>query len=190
MNIQELIKESQKGRLVAQKQLYDAFAGQMLGVCYRYTKSMEDAEDVLQEGFLKMFRNLQNYRNEGEFAGWLRRIMVTTAINFMKRNSKYSTELSFNDMSLAPVINTTNGETPESSLNAKQLASLIRQLPAGYQAVFNLHAVEGYAHAEIGKIMGITDVTSRTQYYKARNVLMNWLKEIENPNIKASKNAG
>lgn len=151
---------------------------------------MEDAEDVLQEGYIKMFRSLHHYRSEGEFGGWLRRIMVTTAINYLKKNSKYSADLAFDDLTLTALTNRCADETPETSLNAKQLASLVRQLPAGYQTVFNLHAIEGYSHGEIGKILGITEVTSRTQYYKARNVLMNWIRETEKPNIKVSKNAG
>ena len=97
MDYQALVKDCLKGKPAAQRQLYDHFAGPMLSVCYRYTKSMADAEDVLQEGFVKVFFNLHQFKFQGELGGWIRRIMVTTAINFLKRNLRYSTELMFTD---------------------------------------------------------------------------------------------
>lgn len=163
-----LIKDCLANRPSAQKQLYEEFAAQMLGVCYRYTKSMEDAEDVLQEGFIKVFRNLSQFKGEGELGGWIRRIMVNTALNFLKKNEKYQSELSFTDNILHPV----SSDNPEINLNAKELALLIRQLPAGYQTIFNLHAVEGYSHVEIGKMLGINEGTSRSQYSRARALLI------------------
>ena len=87
----DLVKDCLKGKPAAQRELYDQFARPMLSVCYRYTKSMADAEDVLQEGFVKVFLNLHQYRFQGELGGWIRRIMVTTAINFLKRNVRYQT---------------------------------------------------------------------------------------------------
>src|ERR1700760_1252849 len=97
MDHHQLVKDCLKGDGVAQKQLYETFAGAMLGVCYRYTKSMEDAEDVLQEGFIRVFRYLHQYKKEGEFGGWIRRIMVTTAINYLKKHRNYQSELAFSD---------------------------------------------------------------------------------------------
>ncbi|HVK97287.1 MAG TPA: sigma-70 family RNA polymerase sigma factor, partial [Flavisolibacter sp.] len=93
MDQYRLVKECLKGKVAAQKQLYNLFAPSMLAVCYRYTKSLADAEDVLQEGFIKVFFNLHQFKSEGELGGWIRRIMVTTAINFLKKNSHYQTEL-------------------------------------------------------------------------------------------------
>jgi RNA polymerase sigma-70 factor (ECF subfamily) len=145
----------------------------MLGVCYRYTKSVADAEDVLQEGFIKIFRNLHQFKFDGELGGWIRRIMVNTALNYLKKNSRYQTELSFTETSLHPV----SDDNPEVTLQAKDLAELIRQLPAGYQTVFNLHAVEGFSHVEIGKMLGINEGTSRSQYARARALLISWLKK-------------
>ena len=95
MNIHALIKDCQKGKRSAQRELYEHFAGQMLGICYRYTKQSEDAEDVLQEGFIKVFKNIHTYRFEGEFGGWVRRIMVNTALNYLKSHNRYSRELKF-----------------------------------------------------------------------------------------------
>ncbi len=129
------VKSCLEGNSAAQKQLYNAFAPVMLGVCYRYTKSMSDAEDVLQEAFIKVFERMLQYRAEGEPGAWIRRIVVNTAINFLKKKKQYAGELSFHDSSLHPVSN----DNPDVTLEAKQIAELIRQLPAGYQAIFNLH---------------------------------------------------
>jgi RNA polymerase sigma factor (sigma-70 family) len=173
MSDHELVAACLKGERPAQKQLYAQHAEKMLGVCYRYTKSMTDAEDVLQEGFIKVFKNLHQFKFEGDIGAWIRRIMVNTAINFLKSNSKYQAELSFTDATLHPVSN----DDPEVAINTKDLAQLIRQLPPGYQTIFNMHAVEGYSHVEIGKILGINEGTSRSQYARARGLLITWIKK-------------
>ncbi len=167
----KLIKDCLKGKPAAQNALYEQFAPLMLGVCYRYTKSRDDAEDVLQEGFIKVFRSLHQYEGRGELGAWIRRIMVTTAINYLKRNSSYQADLSYHDMPLHPV----SDDNPEVTLDAKELAELIRQLPPGYQTIFNLHAIEGYTHVDIGKMLGINEGTSRSQYSRARALLISWL---------------
>lgn len=171
MDHQRLVKDCLKGRREAQYALYEEFSESMLAVCYRYTKSRSDAEDVMQEGFIKVFRNLHQFKFEGELGGWIRRIMVTTALNYLKRNSRYQSELSFTDTMLHPITN----ENPEVRMNARDLAALIRQLPTGYQTIFNLHAVEGFTHVEIGKMLGINEGTSRSQYARARGLLISWL---------------
>jgi RNA polymerase sigma factor (sigma-70 family) len=171
MDNYRLVKDCLKGKTSAQRELYDNFAKPMLGVCYRYTKSMRDAEDVLQEGFIKVFKNLHQYKSEGELGAWIRRIMVNTAINYLKSENRYQHDLSFLDSSMHPV----SDDDPQVLLNAKELADLIRQLPAGYQTIFNLHAVEGYTHVEIGKMLGINEGTSRSQYARARALLITWI---------------
>ena len=173
MDERQLVKECLKGKPGAQRQLYELFAQTMLGVCYRYTKSMRDAEDVLQEGFVKVFIHLQQYKEEGELGAWVRRIMVNTALNYLKRHRKYRSEMLFTEQPLHPILE----ENPEVRLQAKELAELIRQLPPGYQAIFNLHAVEGYSHVEIGEMLGISDGTSRSQYARARALLITWLEK-------------
>ena len=112
----------------------------MLGVCYRYTKSLDDAEDILQDGFVKVFQNLHQFKHEGELGGWIRRIMVNTAINYLKKSRKYQYDLSFEDEQLHPVTR----DNPELKIEAREIADQIRQLPTGYQTVFNMYAVEGY----------------------------------------------
>ncbi|HVF97536.1 MAG TPA: sigma-70 family RNA polymerase sigma factor [Flavisolibacter sp.] len=173
MDDHRLVKECIKGKAAAQRMLYDRFASPMLAVCYRYTKSVADAEDVLQEGFVKAFKNLQQYKAEGELGAWIRRIMVTTAINYLKKNSRYNQELVFGDEHLHAV----SLYQPQVSLDAKELADLIRQLPSGYQTIFNLYAVEGYNHLEIGKMLGIQEGTSRSQYARARALLIQWIEK-------------
>ena len=173
MDYKELVKNCLKGYGEAQKKLYDDFAPAMLGVCYRYTKSMADAEDVLQHGFIKVFTNLHRYKAHGELGAWIRRIMVNTAINYLKQNKKYSSDLSYDEVKLHPV----SDENPQVLLQAKELANLVRQLPTGCQTIFNLHALEGYTHVEIGEMLGIHEGTSRSQYARARSLLISWIEK-------------
>lgn len=171
MDQNKLVNDCLKGEAAAQRELYAHFANLMLGVCYRYTKSLQDAEDVLQEGFIKVFKNLHQFKGTGELGAWIRRIIVNTAISYLKNQGRYQYDLSFADNSLHPV----SDENPEFILNAKELADLIRQLPTGYQTIFNMYAVEGYSHVEIGGILGINEGTSRSQYARARALLISWI---------------
>lgn len=173
MDYKELVKNCLKESGEAQKKLYDHFAPAMLGICYRYTKSMADAEDVLQQTFIKVFNNLSRYREEGELGAWIRRILVNTALNYLKQNKRYSSDLSYDDIKLHPV----SAENPDIILQVKELADLIRQLPTGCQTIFNLHAVEGYAHTEIGEMLGIHEGTSRSQYARARSLMITWIEK-------------
>ncbi|RYY55069.1 MAG: sigma-70 family RNA polymerase sigma factor [Chitinophagaceae bacterium] len=171
MDQQQLVRDCLKGKIQAQRELYDTYAESMLGVCYRYTRSVRDAEDILQEGFMKVFLHLGQYKQEGELGAWIRRIMVNTALNFLKRNRKYQEGMFFTEEYLHPVTD----EDPSRRMEAKELADLVRQLPQGYQVIFNLHAVEGYTHVEIGEMLGISDGTSRSQYARARKLLITWI---------------
>jgi len=169
----QLVRDCLKGKPAAQRELYELFARPMLGVCYRYTKSVDDAEDILQDAFVKVFQNLHQFKHEGELGGWIRRIMVNTAINYLKKSRKYQYDLSFEDEQLHPVTK----DNPELRMEAREIADQIRQLPTGYQTVFNLYAVEGYSHIEIGQILGISENTSRSQYMRARNLLITWIEK-------------
>ncbi|TKK68825.1 RNA polymerase sigma factor [Ilyomonas limi] len=173
MNTHTLVKACLKGNEQAQKQLYDAFAGQMMGVCYRFTKSTEDAEDVLQEGFIKVFTNLAQYKGDGELAAWIRKIMVNTALAYLKKNKHYSNELLIKEDHMHVV----SDDHPEINVHVKELIEMIRQLPVGYQTIFNMHAIEGYSHMEIGQLLGVSESTSRSQYMRARNQLITWLQK-------------
>ena len=173
LQLPALIKECVGENRAAQKELYRIFAGKMFSICLRFAKDYHNAEDLLQEGFIKVFKNLHQFKFEGELGGWVRRIMVTTALNYLKRNSRYQSELSFTDTMLHPI----STDNPEVSMNARDLAALVRQLPTGYQTIFNLHAVEGFTHVEIGKMLGINEGTSRSQYARARSLLISWLEK-------------
>jgi len=185
MDYRKLVSDSIKCKPDAQRQLYEHFAPSMLGVCFRYTKSIADAEDVLQDGFVKVFKHLHKYKFEGELGGWIRKIMVNTALNYLKTNKKYQYDLSFNEMTLHPV----SADDPLVQLQTKELSELIRQLPTGFQTIFNLHAVEGYTHVEIGKMLGVHEGTSRSQYMRARTLLISWLEQ-KNVSLKKEKYAG
>lgn len=173
MDYTQLVKDCLKKKPAAQQQLYEHFAPAMLGVCYRYTKSIHDAEDVLQEGFIKVYLHLNQYKFSGEPGAWIRRIMVTTALNYLKKNKRYREELVFTEMPLHPV----SDNNPVVQLDAKELSELIRQLPTGFQTIFNLYAIEGYTHVEIGALLGISDGTSKSQYARARYLLIEWIEK-------------
>ena len=173
MDYNQLVKDCLKLRPEAQKMLYEHFAPSMLGVCYRYTKSLEDAEEVLQEGFVKVFARLDQFKGDGALGAWIRRIMVNTALTFLKTNRKYRYELSYDEAPLHLV----STDNPEVSLQTKELAELVRQLPTGFQTIFNLYAVEGYKHAEIASMLGINEGTSRSQYARARILLIEWVEK-------------
>ena len=173
MDQKQLVKDCIKQKPLAQQQLYHHFAPAMLGVCYRYTKSIQDAEDVLQESFVKVFLHFKTYNFTGDLGAWIRRITVNTALNYLKRNKKYRTEMVFAYMPLHPVSN----QNPDINLEAKQIAELIRQLPTGFQTIFNLYAIEGYTHVEIGQMLGINEGTSKSQYARARYLLIEWIEK-------------
>lgn len=173
MDYKTLVKDCLKQRPAAQRQLYEHFAPPMFAVCYRYAKSVKDSEDILQEGFIKVYKNLAQYRFEGELGAWIRRVMVTTALNYLKRNRKYQHDLSFEDLPLHPV----SDDNPVVKIEAKELADLIRQLPTGFQTIFNLYAIEGYTHPEIAGMLGISDGTSKSQYSRARALLIQWIEK-------------
>lgn len=173
MDYHQLVKDCLKQKPEAQKMLYEHFAPLMLGVCFRYTKSVNDAEEVLQQGFIKVFTRLKQFKAEGDLGGWIGKIMTNTALNYLKTNQRYRYDLSFDEMPLHLV----STENPDVNLQAKELAELIRQLPTGSQTIFNLYAVEGYKHTEIASMLGISEGTSRSQYARARMVLIEWIEK-------------
>ena len=166
MNHKQLIKECLKGNGTAQRLLYQEFAEPMLGVCYRYTKSFKDAEDVLQDGFVKVFNSLASYKYEGELGAWIRRIMVNTAIEMYRRNLR-----TLDMVEIEEGYNVPQTTFNMSELETKDLISLIRELSAGYRLVFNMYVIEGYSHKEIAAELGITEGASKSQLSRARAIL-------------------
>jgi len=173
MQEKELIRECINGNRSAQHLLYKQYAGTMLGVCYRYTKSVEDAEDILQEGFIKVFTKLHQYRQDGELGAWIRRIMVNTSLSYLSKHNRYKRELKIEDIPLHPVSN----DNPELHMDTKQLVEMVRELPVAYQTVFNLVAVEGYSHVEVAQLLNANENTIRSQYSRARLLLVQALKK-------------
>ncbi len=151
---------------VAQRELYNRFSPKMLAVCYRFAPSREDAEDMLQEGFIKVFSNMHSFGNKGAFEGWIRRIIVHTCINILKRNKKFNESVDLENVTQVQV-----KENVHSLMQAKQVVECIRLLPMGYRTVLNLYAIEGYSHREIGEILDIEESTSRSQYTRAKVML-------------------
>lgn len=156
-----------RNNATAQEALYNRFSPRMLGVCYRFAKNREDAEDMLQEGFIKVFTQIHQYRNEGALEGWIRRIIVHTCINVLKKNKKFSDSV---DIIHANSVHIKEEIIP-SIMQAKQVVECIRTLPIGYRTVLNLYAIEGYSHKEIAVMLDIEESTSRSQYTRAKAML-------------------
>ncbi len=167
MNESELVKECLNGKHASQERLYGLYAPKMLGVCYRYASSREEAEDFLQEAFITVFKKLNQYNGSGALGAWIRRIVVNTSLNCLKARHRF-TELE-NIISIDQIPDNTVFGEPE---NEKELMELIHQLPVGCKAVFNLHAIEGYSHEEIGVMLSIRPGTSRSQFMRARQMLI------------------
>jgi RNA polymerase sigma factor (sigma-70 family) len=167
MTEEQMLSGSVRNNAAAQEVFYERFSPRMLGVCYRFAKSREDAEDMLQEGFIKIFTQLHQYRNEGALEGWIRRIIVHTCINILKKNKKFTDTV---DLVYANGFHTQEDLIP-SIMQAKQIVECIRLLPMGYRTVLNLYAIEGYSHKEIGALLEIGESTSRSQYTRAKAML-------------------
>jgi len=169
----------------SQEALDSRFSPRMLGVCYRFAKNREDAEDMLQEGFIKVFTQIHQYRSEGALEGWIRRIIVHTCINVLKKNKKFSDSI---DITYANEVGIREESIP-SIMQAKEVVECIRLLPIGYRTVLNLYAIEGYSHKDIRNMLDIEESTSRSQYTRAKSMLEDVLvkkKIILKPRIKTS----
>ena len=171
---EQLLYQCLNNNRKAQNILYKKYSPKLFGTCLRYSKNNTDAEDILQEGFIKIFRYLKDFRNEGHFEGWMRKIMVTTALNFYKRKSLLNKEVD------PDFVNAPSMSIPDviSLLSSEELLSLIQELPDGYRMVFNLNTIEGYSHKEIGEIMNISVNTSKSQLSRARNSLQNKINKL------------
>ena len=151
----------------AQRELYNRYSPKMLSVCYRFGQNREDAEDMLQEGFIKVFTQIHTFQNKGAFEGWIRRIIVHTCINFLKKYKKFNESV---DLAYANSLYVKEENIP-SIMQARQIIECIRLLPLGYRTVLNLYALEGYSHKEIGEMLDIEESTSRSQYTRSKAML-------------------
>ena len=178
----ELVRRCKNGERKAQEMLYKQFAAKMLGVCLRYATDKMEAEDMLQNGFIKVFVKMDDYRGEGSFEGWIRRIMVHSAIEYYRKHRKM-TIVDITDSGYEP------GVEPAAAgrLDAKDLMRLIQQLSPGYRMVFNLYALEGYSHREIAEIVGITEGASKSQLSRARSILKEQIEKMEGKNYEYAR---
>jgi RNA polymerase sigma factor, sigma-70 family len=167
MTEKQLIESCKKGERLAQKELYDTYSRKMMGVCLRYVNDRETARDLLQDGFVKVFTCMDSYTGLGSFEGWLRKIFVNCALEYL-RKSDVLREAADLDNS-AELVNPDSSVISE--MSAAELMKLVQQLPAGFRAVFNLFAIEGYSHKEIGEMLDITESTSRSQFTRAKQLL-------------------
>ncbi|HTQ64598.1 MAG TPA: RNA polymerase sigma factor [Puia sp.] len=156
-----------KNQAAAQRELYNRYSPKMLAVCYRFAHNREDAEDMLQEGFIKVFLQMHTFQNKGAFEGWIRRIIVHTCINHLKKNKRFNESVDILHANSIQV----REETVPSIVQAKQIVDCIRALPIGYRTVLNLYAIEGYSHKEIADMLDIEESTSRSQYTRAKQML-------------------
>lgn len=170
---EDILKGCRKGKAKAQKQLYDLYSAQMLGVCLRYIKNKSDTEDILQDGFVKVFKNIDNYDGSGSLAGWIYRIMINTALNYLReKNKMHLVEYEDNvaeeeDNYLEPLF------------SRQQLMKAMQKLPDGYRTVFNMYVIDGYKHREISRILNVSINTSKTQLVRARNMLRKELTKLK-----------
>ena len=167
MTEEAILQGCLKNNPAAQKALYEKFSAKMLSVCYRYGHNREDAEDMLQEGFIKVFAQIHTFQNRGAFEGWVRRIMIHTCINNLKKNKRFNESV---DLIHATSIQVREESIP-SIIQAKEVVECIRMLPIGYRTVLNLYAIEGFTHKEISGMLDIEESTSRSQYTRAKAML-------------------
>ena len=170
-----LVEGCKKGSRICQEQLYKELSSKMLGVCVRYARDNFEAEDILQNGFIKVFSKINYFNGIGSFEGWVRKIMVNTAIEHYRKNKFISCSIDITEN-----INAHESAVYQDGLEAKDIMRLIVALPASYRLVFNMFAIEGYSHQEIAESLGISEVLSRTQLNRARGILKEKISSLEN----------
>jgi RNA polymerase sigma factor (sigma-70 family) len=167
MTEEAILQGCLQNNAAAQKALYEKYSAKMLVVCYRYAHNREDAEDMLQEGLIKVFSQIHTFESRGALEGWIRRIIVHTCINVLKKNKRFNESV---DLIHATSLQVREENIP-SIIQAKEVVECIRMLPIGYRTVLNLYAIEGFSHKEISTMLDIEESTSRSQYTRAKAML-------------------
>lgn len=173
MDDEILVQKCVSGNGEAQRELFNRFSPLMLGVAMRYIKDKERAEDVIQDGFIKVYKNLYRFEHKGSLEGWIRRIVVNTALDQLRKNKKNINDLHLDDSKFEIV----QKSEAIGILETEILMDIVQQLPDGYRVVFNMFAIEGYTHKEIAKSLKISESTSKSQYSRAKSVLRKTLKK-------------
>ncbi|MFB1012185.1 MAG: sigma-70 family RNA polymerase sigma factor [Bacteroidia bacterium] len=167
-----LIKACSNGDSKAFRKIYEIHSGTMYSICLRYMNNEDEAKDALQEGFIKVFKNISKFKFTGSFEGWMKRIFVNSSIELIRKRKMHLdvSELNSNELPLT-------AKTETGSMDAEKMMTLVQQLPEGYRTVFNMFIVDGYSHKEISNYLEISESTSKTQLFKARKQLQEWLKD-------------
>lgn len=167
MTDEQLVAGCLKGDPLAQRELYKVYARKMMSICMRYAAGREQAQDILQDGFVKVFQKMDHYRADGPLGGWIARTMVNTALDHIRRNKPFEHSV---DLTEAEHLHAEEAQVLH-SMSTEELMELIQALPTGYRTVFNLFAIEGYPHKDIAQMLGISENTSKSQFMKARAYL-------------------
>lgn len=175
MTEDELIKACLNNSARAQKLLFENYSPRLMGVCLRYAQNQDEANDMLQDGFIKIFQKLSSFSGTGSFGGWMHRTMSNTCLDAIRKNKKYRFSVEINEAESQVHVS----ENALTEIRTKELLSLIQKLPDGYRVVFNMFAIEGYGHKEIAEKLGVTENTSKSQYRKARLWLQKELVELD-----------
>jgi len=182
LGLEEIIHGCLNGKRSAQEALYKLYGGRLYGVCMRYTRNQMEAEDVLQDGFVKVFKNIRSFRDLGENSlfNWMKRIIVNTAINYLRDQKKHRYQADIETMEEIADDNSEEDFFDElrTLVSQDEILGLIRNLPEGYRMVFNLFAMEGFSHQEIADMLGVSVNTSKTQLFKARQQIIAGIREI------------
>lgn len=173
-----MVKGCRQGKPKYQKMLYEYYYGKMMSLCLRYAQNRDEAADILHEGYIKVFKNIANFKEEGSLEGWIRRIMINTAINHYHKHKKHLVNSSIEDEYQELAETTENAEGILQKMSYEDILKLIRALPPAYQTVFSLHAIEGYNHREIAEMLGISEGTSKSNLAKARHKLQVQVNEL------------
>jgi RNA polymerase sigma factor (sigma-70 family) len=171
----ELVSKCLNRELASQSKLYHMFAPAMFGICLRYAGNQMEAEDIMQNGFLRVFHNLHQFRFNGPLEAWVKRTIVNTAVNFCKHNAKFQKEVELKEFKHEATFSVES----LSMLSTNDLLAIVQGLPAGHRTVFNLFVIEGYGHKEISGMLGISEGTSKSQLYRAKASIRQRLKELE-----------
>jgi RNA polymerase sigma factor (sigma-70 family) len=167
INDRQILEGCLKHDKRSQKMLFEKYSGMLMGICIRYATDIPEAEDILQESLLKIFINIREYSGEGSFTGWMRRIVINTAITYYHKNLKHKHYVEIEELYSSEV----GEDIPDSRFTSDELQKVLDQLPPGYKVIFNLYAVEGYKHKEIAEMLDIDINTSKSQYSRARSFI-------------------
>lgn len=175
IELEQVISDCKKNKRKAQVILYNHYAPMLLSICLRYVADTSEAEDILQDGFLKIFRSIKDFEGKGHFENWMKKIVINTAItNFHKEKKHYYHD----DVDDVNDSDFQDNITPDSIFEAQELRNLLKKMPEGYRMIFNLYAIEGYKHREISEILKIDESTSKSQYLRAKKWIVKEMKKL------------